>query len=273
MLQPPPNYDGAHVLWENRTVRSESVSFGHVRYQPGGYCGPRVQRDYELVLLRSGGCEVRIDTSPHILQVGLAYLFRPGHREHFQFSNQAESHHSWCSVTPAFFPEAMRRELDAAPALGVPCSELFHRVLSGAFLSRPGAGRVIEALGLALFTEFLDLVQQAHGENRGEDAVRRALSHMEDHFSEETCLAAAHHVAGCSVNALIYKFTRQTGFTPARYLWKLRAEKGIAMLTGTGLTVAEIAYRCGFKNPFHFSRLIRQHYGESPRKLRLRAWS
>ena len=36
--------------------------------------------------------------------------------------------------------------------------------------------------------------------------------------------------------------------------------------------VSEIADRCGFKNPFHFSRLLRQMQGASPRKLRQRAW-
>jgi AraC family transcriptional regulator of arabinose operon len=273
MRRVPPNYDGVHVLWDNRSVCSGRVSFGQVRYQPGGFCGPRVQRDYQLVLLHSGDCEVRVDTSRHILRVGLAYLFRPGHREHFRFSTTTETHHSWCSITPKFFPAALRRELNVVPALGVPCSESFHRILSAAFLSRPAAARVIEALGLALFTEFLDLAYQTHGANRGDDAVRRALRHMEDRFSDETCLATAHQAAGCSVNALIYKFTHETGFTPARYLWKLRTEKGLTMLAETGLTVAEIAYKCGFKNPFHFSRLIRQHHGHSPRELRRRAWA
>ncbi len=63
------------------------------------------------------------------------------------------------------------------------------------------------------------------------------------------------------------------GCTPARHLWKFRLERGVAMLEETGHTVAEIAYRCGFKNPFHFSRLIKQQAGRPPREIRRRAWS
>jgi transcriptional regulator GlxA family with amidase domain len=61
--------------------------------------------------------------------------------------------------------------------------------------------------------------------------------------------------------------------TPARYLWQFRIERGAAMLGETGHTVAEIAYRCGFQNPFHFSRLVKQHFGQSPKEIRRHAWS
>jgi AraC-like DNA-binding protein len=52
----------------------------------------------------------------------------------------------------------------------------------------------------------------------------------------------------------------------------LRTERGIQMLVETGLTVAEIAYRCGFQSPFHFSRLATRLQGISPREIRRRAW-
>jgi AraC-like DNA-binding protein len=273
MRRKPASYDGTRIQWDNRNVHSDRVSFGQVRYQPGGYCGPREQRDYQLVVLHSGECEARIDTSRHQLHVGYVYFYRPGHREYFRFSSKTETHHSWCSITPNFFTPAMRRELEAVEQGDVPCSESFQRILTAAFLCRLSAVRAIEGLGLALFGEFLDLVRQTRGEKTGDEPVRRAIRHMENYFGDDACLGAAQVVAGCSVNALIYKFKQETGLSPARYLWKLRAEKGIAMLAGTGLTVAEIAYKCGFKNPFHFSRLVRQHHGYPPRELRRRAWA
>jgi len=266
-----------HVLWDNRNIRSGQASFGQIRYEPEGYCGPRTQRHYELVVLHSGACDVRVDHSHHPLPPGHVQLLRPGHRELLRFSHDTESHHSWCKVAPQFLPAALRRELSRAPTKPAPCSESFQRIFSAAFLLRPAqrtvAARVVDALALAAFTEFLDIVQQTHGEQAVDDAVRRAIRYMEDHFAETDCLASARHAAGCSVNALIYKFKRETALSPARYLWKLRAEKGIAMTAETGLTIAEIADRCGFKNPFHFSRLVRQHHGHAPRELRRRAWA
>jgi AraC family transcriptional regulator of arabinose operon len=235
-----------------------------------------LQRHYELVILHSGDCDVRVDQSPRKLHPGHVLLLRPGHRERLRFSQQTETHHSWCKVLPEVLPGALRRELNRATTKEVPASESFQRIMSAAFLLRPAqraeAARVVDALALALFAEFLDMAEQAHGEERADQAVQRAVRHMEDHFSEEDCLNTARKAAGCSGNALIYKFKHETGLSPSRYLWKLRTEKGIAMTAETGLTIAEIAERCGFKNPFHFSRLVRRLHGHAPRELRSRAW-
>jgi AraC-like DNA-binding protein len=43
-------------------------------------------------------------------------------------------------------------------------------------------------------------------------------------------------------------------------------------LNATGLAIGEIALHCGFANAFHFSRKLRQVYGESPRRWRAGAW-
>jgi AraC family L-rhamnose operon regulatory protein RhaS len=51
-------------------------------------------------------------------------------------------------------------------------------------------------------------------------------------------------------------------------LWNLRAEKGAFLLRQTGLSVSEIAYQCGYTNPFHFSRHVKAKYGHSPSDLR-----
>jgi transcriptional regulator GlxA family with amidase domain len=89
---------------------------------------------------------------------------------------------------------------------------------------------------------------------------------MEQHLTEPDCLQTAHVAAGVSRNTLITWFRTELQVTPARYLWRLRAERGIAMLAETGNTIAEIAYACGFRAPFHFSRHVKSLAGPvSPR--------
>lgn len=63
-------YDGINVEWEDRHVRSDDAVIGRVVYKPVGSCGPRVQRDYQFVMLHSGGCELRLDGEVHTLRVG-----------------------------------------------------------------------------------------------------------------------------------------------------------------------------------------------------------
>jgi AraC-like DNA-binding protein len=270
-------YDGAHIEWEQRSVRSPRVTFGQVRYQPGGYCGPRVQRDFQLVALYSGSCGLQIDDARRELKVGNIYLLKPGHREHFLFDTQMQTHHFWCSASPETLSPTLRQALEALPDKGHPPSECFARMVSAAFFLHTDQShavrRVVDALAQTLFSEFLNMADHADVLTRDDTCVLKAVRHMEDHLGETDCLAKAQRAAGCSVNALIYKFRAALGTTPAKHLWRLRTEKGLGLLADTGLSVAEIADQCGFKNPFHFSRCVRRIQNAAPRDIRRRAWN
>jgi AraC-like DNA-binding protein len=269
------NYHGMEIAWANRLVQTARVDFGRVKYTPGGYCGPRRQRDYQLVVIEVGGAEVEVDKETLSLRPEQAAMFLPGHQEHFVFDAERETEHVWCSIRPTFMPAELRWRLARAPRL-VPCSELMHRLFAAAQGCRRvtslAAGRVVEHLGLALFAEFVHQASTWPNKRQRDEGLSRAMACIEEHFGEEDCLRRARAVAGCSERGLSQRFREYLGTSPARYLWLTRVERGIAMLRDTGLTVAEISARCGCKNPFHFSRLVRRSQGIAPREVRQRAW-
>ena len=267
-------YDGEKVAWDQRHIHSINTTFGQITYNPGGYCGPRTQRDFQLLLIHSGSCTVTVDQQTYPLQMDTIYLFTPGHRERFVYSPTQKTHHFWCSVSPHAFSHDMKRALLGVSEKGITPSECIHRLISAAFLLRMNdseeAQQVVDQLAMALFAEFLHLAK--HAEAQPDPVIHRVLRYMEDHLAEEQCLCEAKHLSDYSETAFIYKFRAVTGHTPSRYLWQMRTEKGIQLLSETGLSISEIAYRCGFKNPFHFSRNVRKLQGVSPRMLRNAAW-
>lgn len=267
--------DGCEFVWRNRSVYSRDACFGQVIYPPGGYYGPRTQADYQLVIIHSGDAEVTVDGERRGLPVGSVALLLPGHRERFQFSSDRETHHSWCAVSVGGMPEAMVDRLEKAPFIA-PISCVFSRLLStGLLMDTPHslpADCVISQLAVLLFAEFLRMADRCSPQSDQAESLKRALGYMEDHLAEDDCLSVAYRCSGVSRSALIQHFAQEIGLPPGRYLWRLRTERGISMLGKTGLTVSEIAYQCGFKTPFHFSRLVKQHQGVSPREVRKRAW-
>jgi AraC-like DNA-binding protein len=276
MLFDPSSYDGVNVLWANRRITTLNTTFGEVRYKPGGFVGPRIQRNFQLVILHSGSCQVTVDGVKHNLTPGWVSLYVPKHTEYFMFSTKAETHHTWCHLSPKFVSTILKRHLQKAP-FTIPCSEAFKHLHAAAFKLRlpvrQHAGSLIDNLGLALFFEYLNMAQEQASHSRHDAAVNTAIRYMEEHFGDDNCLQSAHKASGISRNAMIYKFREELRTTPSRYLWKLRTEQGVAMLGETGLSVAEISYRCGFKNPYHFSRLVKTLQGSSPKKIRSKAWS
>lgn len=270
------HYDGLHLVWANRRMHTRNVVFGEVMYEPGGMCGPRVQRDYELVIVHSGQCRVTVDETHRELQVDRVYLFLPGHREHFQFSSERQTHHSYCSVRPGFMPRGMCQRLRRGPEF-IACSKVFRHLLAAAFELRipqdSASSLLLDHLGLCAFSEFLSSARQADTNTSQDPALAAFLRYVEDNFGKQECLQEAHRAARISRNALIVKFRTRFNSTPGRYLWRFRAERGAAMLRETGHTAAEISYVCGFKNPFHFCRVIKQYFGLCPKSLRQQAWS
>jgi AraC family transcriptional regulator of arabinose operon len=270
------NYDGVKISWANRSIQTPRSAIGQIVYEPGGYCGPRLQRDYELVIIHSGACEVSINGISRDLQLASVHLFLPRHQEYYRFSDRTQTHHSWCTIAPRAMPRSLARELGKAP-VSVPMTEVFRHLLDAASALRlpksPVAGQQIDHLALCLFTEYVRLAEETAGDPGWNSPARKAERWMEDHYGEEHCLQAAIAASGLSKNALAYKFRQQFNDTPGHYLWKLRAERGVALLLSSGHTVSQIAYNCGFQNPFHFSRLIKRFYGASPLLLRKKLWA
>ena len=251
------------------------VVYGDVWYQPGGECGPRVQPDYQLVIVHLGEANVSFDQARCLISPGAVALMLPGRLEHFRFSRRHPTHHSWCAVAPGAVPVALRKRLRGLPAM-LPQSQAFEFMMKAAFSIRNWRGKeggdMLRALGLTLLEEYIRMAKAGADELARESPQARARNYLDEHSAEENCLAGAAGAAGITPQHLIRLFREHYQITPGRYLWQTRVDRGAGLLTATGLTVAEIADRCGFKNPFHFSRLLRQMQGHSPREVRKRAW-
>lgn len=268
-------YHGSDVEWEDRHLQTENAVIGRVLYKPGGSCGPRTQKDFQLVFMHSGNCKLNVDGDTRNLEAGYTYLLRPHKKEEFAFSKRRGARHSWCAISPNVLSKNLVEQLDKAPDMTT-YSETMDRILALVFdidlITNDYVRDFVELLALSLFLEYLNVSTSTAKSSVSVPLVNKAISYMEQHFPEEDCLEKCHEHAGVSRNTLIKKFRDVVKITPDKYLWRLRTEKGVAMLLHTGLGVSDIAFRCGFKNPFHFSRKVTKQQGMSPRQIRQKEW-
>jgi AraC-like DNA-binding protein len=74
----------------------------------------------------------------------------------------------------------------------------------------------------------------------------------------------------CS-RAHLYRVFASEGETVANCVRELRLQRAHDLLGGDGTSkdhIGDIAYRCGFEDPVHFTRLFRQRFGLTPSELR-----
>ncbi|MCC6416030.1 MAG: helix-turn-helix transcriptional regulator [Opitutaceae bacterium] len=252
------------------------MTFGDVVYQPGGRFGPRVQSDYQLVVLVDGAMQIEVDGVPREVQPGHVTLLRPGGRENFAFSAVRKSHHTWCALRPGIV-SAELRDACAQAASVLPVTHRFAQLMELGLAMPLTAGTqahgLIDALGLAVLQAYLftDARQQRRAADEP-DTLRRALAWVGQEDRERTDLPTMAAAAGVSPTQLVTLFKRHLGTTPLRYVWETRTRRGAQLLRETGLTVGDVAFRCHVQTPVHFSRWIKQLYGVPPKALRARAW-
>jgi AraC-like DNA-binding protein len=264
----------------NLRMRRGNVVFGEVLYAPGGVCGPRVQRDYQLVVLHRGELDLHLDDRRIRIAAPHSILLSPRHREHFIFSREHETHHSWCSIDARAVPEKLRRLFRSS---GKPMPIHSHTQLlmefgqTTSFAGQPDLdieNSFYLNLGLALLTgHALSVQADIRVSTPVEQALSRAKQFILKEFRRDLSLKDLAAAANVSKPQLLKLFRNFMGTSPMEYLYKQRLSAAAEKLAHTGLAIKEIAQDCGFANEFHFSRKFKEAYAASPRAWRRQEWS
>lgn len=257
---------------KNTAVRSAGgVSFGEVVYGPRGQCGPRIQADYQLVLLNEGSLKLCLDQIWMEVRPGDLVFCEPGHEELFLFAETTESRHQWCSVATRLVDQSLAALLSGSGGI-LPITSAMQALvdvgLSRSTASDEAAGFIVQ-LGLSMLHLYL-AERAAHGADAAPEpiAVRKARTLIRENLTQPWTLKTLAARSGVSSNHLIKLFRDTVQVTPMEYVWRARLDYAFLLLSETGLSVSEIADRAGFQSAFHFSRRFKHRYGVSPRARR-----
>jgi AraC family transcriptional regulator len=102
----------------------------------------------------------------------------------------------------------------------------------------------------------------------GGPALRRVTGYMHEHLHEDVRLDDLAAQANLSKYHLLRLFTQATGFTPHRYLVRLRTSRAADLLRDTAQPVLHISTACGYRSPGQFTAAFRRRFGMSPREFR-----
>jgi len=100
------------------------------------------------------------------------------------------------------------------------------------------------------------------------ERLRRVCDYVEAHLDEEVTLQALSDAACLSPYHLSRCFRRSTGTTLHTYVMSRRIEGARKLLADRKLTLAEIAYRCGFASQSHFTAVFKKSLGMTPGRYR-----
>jgi len=255
---------------------------GSAVYLPGDRFGPRTLGDYELVLITTGSARYTADGQTHEARAGSLILARPGFEETYEWDRQQTSRHLYFHFDPVRFPDdwppptrwPVLREAGADSPIPPLMDHVVRLVEESAPVRRepgPEPTRQAEAL-LSLFLHeagrgAADVLPTEEGPAvpppvlRAMDWARRQLQTDPAVAIDLDRLARA---AAVNPRHLCRLFADAADITPMRWVQRRRLDQARSLLRRSNLSVQQVADRCGFASPFHFSRAYKTRFGKPP---------
>lgn len=271
------------------TTRATALELPYVRggvatYLPGELFGPRRLFDFEFVWILDGDAVYQHDGVDAPAPAETVILGRPGFSERYRWDPARPTRHAYfhfaLPAVPGDWPPPDSWPITRPPSGGDAVRPLFRRVMQRWCARwdhrdvRPPAS--ITRLVEAMLDEFLlpSADAERRDARRAPEPVRRAVRWVQTRLTEQPdapmTLADLARAAAISPSQLVRQFRQSLGLTPMRALQLMRLEQAMTLLHRSNLSVGEVATRCGFASPFHFSRVFTRAYGLAPSEARRR---
>jgi AraC family transcriptional regulator len=147
-------------------------------------------------------------------------------------------------------------------------------MLRDALNSKMGSAVMFESLARVFLTKLIS----RYGLEQEEDYAfskaftsqhyKRVLDYVAEHFNETITVEELAREAGLSTYYFSRLFKKTIGKSPHQFVMSYRVEQARKQLRQTSDTLVDIAYRCGFSDQAHFTRVFKQHCNLTPRQFR-----
>ena len=138
-------------------------------------------------------------------------------------------------------------------------------------ISHKNANIQLHALLMLIYQSIIQAEDSAEKEFTGvvhPKLIQQAKFFLTENYASEITLEQMARKLGISPSYLSRLFQKEFGVSFSAYLTTVRLENAVSLLRHTSLQIAEIAYRCGFKDSSYFIKTFRQHYGKTPGNFR-----
>jgi AraC-like DNA-binding protein len=160
----------------------------------------------------------------------------------------------------------MRDYSDREPAIGMLCDELRRQARQVNFDSDSHVGAVGACLASFVARTYFapGVIRAPHSGMKAADRAR-VEQHIMAHLSEPFSLDALAQAARLSRSHFCRRFKAETGFKPRDYFNRCRILRAQEMLATGGFNLSEVAFKLGFSELGHFTRVFRKVLHAPPR--------
>ncbi len=126
----------------------------------------------------------------------------------------------------------------------------------------------LKALTDALCCQMKHLLQEAKKHPKLNPLTQKVIGYIQIHYRENVTLPLLAKKVHVVPNYLSRVFNQDMGLSIPVYLNQVRMENALRLLQDDGLRISDVAYRVGFSDPHHFTRVFKKQYRITPSQYR-----
>ncbi|MCI9048383.1 MAG: AraC family transcriptional regulator [Hungatella sp.] len=247
-------------------------AFGHSVTMPGHTYGPAVRPYYLIHFILEGKGEFIVNGTHYKLSAGKGFLIEPDYQTVYKADLEDPWTYIWIGFSgkDAWQAMAMLGLSQEQPIFKSEEKETLKTcVMSMIRRNRRNAADTFYSLSmLFLFLSTIAASSQDDSLKGGNLYVDQAMAYIRSHIAEPLKTEDIARYVGLNRSYLSALFKEQTGLSPLKYIQRSRLTKAQHLLESSRLSVASIAYACGYQQPESLMKIFRQQYGMSPSAYR-----
>lgn len=248
-------------------------AFGHSVTMPGHRYGPAVRPYYLIHFILEGKGEFAVNGTRYKLSAGKGFLIEPDYQTIYTADPESPWTYIWVGFSGSEAPSILS-SMGLCQKQPIFCSSeketLKDCILGMIRHNHSSPADTFYCLSmLYLFLSTIACSNQAEPSSGDTNLyVDQAIAYISSHISEPLQADAVARYVGLNRSYLSTLFKKHTGLSPLKYIQKFRLTKAQHLLESSRLSVAAIAYSCGYRQPESFIKIFRRQYGMSPAAYR-----
>lgn len=254
-------------------------NFGYSVTKPCHKFGPAVRNFYLIHYILKGEGEFFVNNNCYKLKKGQGFLIEPD----YQTVYMSDAKNPWTYVWVGF---SGKKAKDILNNIGIcqdfpifTCGEDQHpEKYVKDMLEHNSADSGDSYRQMAMLYLFFSSLTKANKDNSDFNSndnvyIMHAIRYIQNHYSEPLRVEEIADYVGLNRSYLSTLFKKYTGLSPVKYLQTFRMTKAAHLLSMTQLSIASIAFSCGYQEPESFHKIFRQTTGLSPSQYRIQEQS
>lgn len=121
--------------------------------------------------------------------------------------------------------------------------------------------------GLMLYTFSLIGERELKGDSARNDAIMQIKKYVDENFSDEDLsIEKISEIFSYNPKYISSAFKKKVRVTFTKYITTLRIQKACTLVDMGFTSIKDIAYQCGYSDPFYFSKVFKLRMGLSPKE-------